>query len=366
MVKSYVPVLKTKSGELKALAKLDPEIKELITPFLDIHKYVYVEVKTKKPGKKAPKRKTTDEHLQGIVDNILKYWGQGQRFFIDAHDINLTERLTNGLHPVSFVLNSLITNKLNPIVCIGLDRDDAYYEAVKKLGESIDVCLRIHKDDLNDLDSLKESISNVMKKVNRQNEQLVLLLDFRHIGNEDLKQLHNIVLDFSQSMDLRKWKEFIVCAGSFPEDMTDVKKDSIATIERKEIEFWKMLSIGEESLYRKPIFSDYTIVHPDKQELTTVVTNAAAKIRYTQEDHWRVFRGSSIKLGKKFAQFHDLAKLVATSNEYMGEEYCSGNAYISKCAAKKVGTGNLTTWIEVDVNNHITLTAEQFAILHDS
>lgn len=73
-------------------------------------------------------------------------------------------------------------------------------------------------------------------------------------------------------------------------------------------------------------------------------------------DSHTVFRGHSLKREPKYGQYRDLAAQVLASTTYMGRDYSSGDDYIWRCANYESGTGNLGTWVEVDMNHHLVQT----------
>ena len=73
--KHYVPILRGKMGEYKALATLDDRTKKKLTPLISIPP-PSTDFKTLLP------RKSIDEHLGSAANNIAKHWGTTRSFFI--------------------------------------------------------------------------------------------------------------------------------------------------------------------------------------------------------------------------------------------------------------------------------------------
>jgi hypothetical protein len=62
---------------------------------------------------------------------------------------------------------------------------------------------------------------------------------------------------------------------------------------------------------------------------------------------------------KDFAQYHALARKVVADARYSGSAFSYGDWRISQCAAETVSSGNLGTWVGIDMNHHLALTLSQ-------
>lgn len=344
MIKSYVPILKTKQGEMSAVRNLDSESKLRITPFFDVHRYVNLN-----PQKKD---KTPEEHLNTVLSNLQKSWSEDQDFFLDTYDLKLDYLMTDGTHPVCYLYQRLKDLDMKPILCVGTDRDDNHAKSIKSCSPDY-VCLRIHHEELDDLDELKSDVDELLSALELEKENVILLIDFRNLGTKSEDDVCNSITDFAQTFDLRDWREFIFSSSSFPENMTKIQPNSTVIFDRVELNIWKRLAQGDSALYRTPIYSDYGINHPDKQEIDPKVVTAAGKIRYTIPEGWLVIRGHSLKTGKKFKQYHDLAAALVIRAEFMGKNYSWGDNFIHECSEKISTSGNLPKWVAIDTNHHM-------------
>ena len=72
----YVPILKGKLGEFKALRELETRIKDKITPLIEAPP-IPLNYDTGDPSK------TVDEHLDKFIPNIKAYWGSENPAFVD-------------------------------------------------------------------------------------------------------------------------------------------------------------------------------------------------------------------------------------------------------------------------------------------
>ncbi|MGD0236487.1 MAG: hypothetical protein ABSC55_18355 [Syntrophorhabdales bacterium] len=123
--KHYVPILKGKEGEFRALALLAPSVRRKITPFIDVPR-VDIDIRTNKP--KDP----IHVYLEKKVEKIRKFWGTDQELFVDVFDLDLNLRTPKGSHFLEFLFSQLRANSIRAIPVIGLDRstNTAYVDAV--------------------------------------------------------------------------------------------------------------------------------------------------------------------------------------------------------------------------------------------
>src|ERR1019366_9332962 len=119
--KDYVPILKGKNGEFGALESMSPEVKERITPLIEILPIPW-DHKNDIPGK------TIDEHLLKVDSKFEKSWGSDQLFFVDLMRIDERERMSDGTHPLANLFNRARFRTLKAVPVTGLIRTDARSE----------------------------------------------------------------------------------------------------------------------------------------------------------------------------------------------------------------------------------------------
>jgi hypothetical protein len=95
----YVPILWAKDGEYGALRQLPMEVKDRLTPLLEIPPI---------PWDHASDRpaRGIDQHLQKTASKIDKAWGKQSPLFVDFEWINPAERMIDGSHPVTYLFGS--------------------------------------------------------------------------------------------------------------------------------------------------------------------------------------------------------------------------------------------------------------------
>lgn len=347
----YVPFLKGKRGEFNALAQLSHKVKPLITPFIDV------------PRVSRNDDEGIETHLLKIVNNLKISWGTENPIFIDLADIDLTQRTADGSHPVKYLFGLLRAASIRAIPCTGLDRDTDYNDAIAKVlkEDHGGVCVRVLSDGMDNIEKLNDILSDLFKVLAIPHKDVHLLLDFKDIRSSDIAKLtRKVVRIIDQLHKIASWRTLTIVASGFPDSLSSVKADSTAEINRIEFLLWRAV-ITDKTLKRHPSFGDYGIVHPILLDIDPRTMRSSAKIRYTLNDKWLVVKGHSLKKEPKFKQYHDLSIRLTNKKEFIGSHFCWGDDYVTKCAIRTVGSGNLETWVKVDTNHHLTFVSEQIA-----
>lgn len=359
-IKNYVPILRPKQGEVWAIRDLSEVARERITPFFDVHRVQIVNGKLEK---------TFDEHMESIIRRICKNWPSNRKFFWDMYSIDPSTRTQDGTHPVLRFGEILFSNKMTFIPTIGTDRDESYIEAIKELlskGTADEICVRILDDDL---ETPIEAIGNfiqILKKLKVPLSRGHLLIDIKTVKESNIEVIVDTVSEFTSECEISDWKTFTFSSGSFPVDMSGFAPDSVSRVPRVEVKLWKALLNAELLIGRKPNFSDYAILNPERVEIDPTRIRAGGKIRYATEDDWIIAKGYGLHRGEKYNQYRKLSRKIIGIPEYRGKGYSWGDDYLDKCSKGKVGTGGLPMWVRVDTNHHLTLVGEQISTLYDS
>ena len=133
----YIPILRPKEGELKALKNLSDHTISKITPFFDFHR----------PPIVNKKRKPFFNHIEDTCRKITKHWKKDELFFFDLYFIDLKERMDE-LHPILWISNFFIAEGYSFIPIIGTERDEAYFEALREIvacNKESGICVRLFK-----------------------------------------------------------------------------------------------------------------------------------------------------------------------------------------------------------------------------
>lgn len=347
----YVPIVKGKKFDCLALTDLSQSSWTVTKPLLELLPFEKV--------------KSVDNQLAAFVGRVADVTARGP-VFVDMYGPNPGEKTSTGQLAVIAGLRALARQGLPVTPVYGFQRDDAVWpglaKPVARLGNGF--CFRIDADDLDD--QAENTWSDIIERAAQLGQQpahIDLLLDLRSLHESDLVQIENAVLDFLTLRPTRYQPRSLILAGSSAlKDVTSVPGNGIGMIPRRELQLWARIN-ADLADTSELIYADYGVVHP---EFSPVISrNANAKIRYSTHRAIHYFRGRSLhqQPGPGFSQYHTLAKRVMDSNLFMGRDFSYGDNYIADCAARKVGTGNLSTWVRVDQSHHFEAAARQLTVL---
>ncbi|MBE0472117.1 MAG: beta family protein [Methyloprofundus sp.] len=350
----YMPILKWRLGEYQALMRLNPNIKDAILPLIIVPPVEY-DFEDQCP------KKTVQEHISPFAERLNDKWGTG-RVLIDFHDTLEENTVSDGVLVIDYVFDGLRLKSLNAVPVINiLLSGNLYLNAVKRI-VSMDkngVAFRVKFNQLMS-PGLDEAIQEIIKFLNLEYQCVDLVIDL------EVPRSFEPYLDFAKALShainkiskLNDFRSFVVAGTSL--NLSEIKKPG-AEVVRHEWLLYKQL-VNELALWRKPVFGDYAIEHPDFISLDMRFINPAGKIVYTTENTWLVPKGKSFRENRDQMISH--CETIINSGHFCQKEYSAGDKRIYDTFHKLEGTGNQTTWKEVGVSHHLTLVVNQAAKFH--
>lgn len=340
----YCPVIKGKVNDIKAVAFVSPALSSNIKPLFEL-----------------PPFKPTDDPervLAKFAMRLRKLHGN-RRAYVDFPLLRPGARARSGESALSVAygqLNMLLV-PFEPV--FGFDRDDSCWGLV--IAQAISsggMLLRLDRDDI---DFPQDTIEKVVDLTARglDPRMVDIMIDRRALTDRvETVAAASATADFIDDLFRVVQVRRVLVAGSCaPKNVSVVERDSHGAIHRHELDLWA--HVASERLPIQPIFADYGVIHPDFSDLT-LATHINGKIRYTAGAEIHIHRGHSLRLFDKFEQYRTLAADVLRRPYYKGSAFSYGDRYVYECATGQAGTGNAGTWVLVDQNHHITLTAMQF------
>lgn len=346
----YVPFLKLKANEIRAVGDLTPSIKQKIIPFFDVS---YIE-------------NMTDvnllENLVSMKQGIIKALDSNELFYIDNFD-HQGEKFED----YSCVLNTFLDMKIIPV--IGLDRNIEHIKAVEnyflRSNKSKKIAVRFLLNDIQSFKIIKDEIEDYLGSLINTSDSVDIIIDIRVIEANDVNYISKRILKFIQDFENSYDCNNIIITSSTISSITNevIKTNEEIDIKRIECLLWKKLILSIDGLKSNVVFGDYTVISPDYVEPTLskrlMPSVMVPKIFYTYQDFFFAVRGSKFKahhLG--FGQYFDLAKKIESKLYFRGALYSSGEKYISDRAQlhipKNIKSGSPSSWIRATVNSHIT------------
>lgn len=347
----YLPVLKGKYGEYKALSFLGENGKNKVRPLIEIlppdidQDQLSVEFLAK--------------HLKDNLDRIKKSWGDG-KFFLDCSQI--PEIDIDSKHIVDFIFGYAQTIALNVAPVVSLDESDnalhAFQDVISK--NNIGALIRLKSDDF--ADHINDEIDRVVTALNIECDAVDLVIDFKYTPPSQTTNLKIAAKSILAVLPyINEWRSLIFVGTAFPENIASQNSGSIFTLPRAEWSIWKYL-FTETSITRKPLFGDYGVTHPVLIDFDPVTMTIGAKIKYTLDDEWLVLKGGSLKKHGG-GQYHTLSSQLISLPQYLGKSFSAGDAFIEDCAHKKCGPGNPGTWVFVSTSHHLEFVINQLSTI---
>lgn len=363
-VKPYIPILRWRPAEIKALEKLSPQDRENVTPLIEfIMPAPSIDKETRKVTK-SPKEKFL-EALPEVTKSMLGACGQNPTF-IDVHLLDSDIRASSFKQILSSAnelgLFAIPATYIIPVTSTSSDMATREIAVNYSKSSGHGLCIRIDKSHLTE--DLSSHIADFVKSNNIRSEDVDLLIDLRVIEQDT--NASDIATKLKQLPDLQKWRSLIISGGVFPKDLTDFTAGEVHALDRLD---WKLWNDIKTQLPRTPLFSDYTIQHPFYEYVAAI---GSASVRYTADGQWWIFRGKIPGLinrrtkekGPGREQYIGHARTLIKRDFYKNSDFSFGDAEIDRIAADgNSKPGSPTTWLTIGINHHITLAARQTANL---
>lgn len=360
----YVPAIKWKRGERVALEKLKTEQLEEITPLIEIQPIPFDH------GKNKFKR-SLDEHLINIGEDIKSFWSEDRPLFVDAHtlfdDSRISSDITldNGQTPLEFIINDIENNKIEAVPVTSILRYDSYHDAIEACLKEYNrgLALRLEQRDFENFNKFKGNLSNWLSFYDISPNDVDIILDFKEI-DPDKKSTHldGLTLLIAKFPHIKRWRTFTILSTSMTQGLSQIPTGTNSEIPRIEWEVYTdLLNRG---LGRFPSYGDYNIGHPDWFDFDPRKMNIGANIKYTVGDRFLIFRGRGVRQ-YGFEQMRKLCTDTINHPKYSGKNFSFGDKYIFNCATNPdYSTGNPETWVRVNVNHHLTFIINQLTNIH--
>jgi hypothetical protein len=356
--RNYVPILKWRQGEYQALMRLEESVKNVICPLIEVCP----------PGfdfETWTRRKNIDDQLADFSKRLVKKW-HNRPAFVDFKLLDTSERMSDGRHPIDFVLSEARFLGASIVPVTGLNRNVEYQNAIAD-GVKIDgkgACIRVELDDLSS-NNFDDNIFELANVLNLQMQDIDLLVDLSNGNFEPLDGLTEIISTIiHNSSSFSRARNSIIAGTAFPNSMKDVVKDG-HIMRRHEWLLYKELVDRVRLRQRIPTFSDYAIASPNMPNMDMRMIRVAATVRYTIDDAWLIIKGLNVR-DHKYDQYRNLCRLVVDSPHYLGSKFSLGSNYIERCMRGQASTGQLTTWRWVGTNHHISKVTHDLASFHGS
>lgn len=346
--KHYIPILKAKQSERLALEHLAPTLKSRITPLVEIQAM------------------STDDTgpFDRLTKQIKRAWDASQPLFIDCDPkFRWRKPKTAGA-----VLGQVLENARQDGYCFipvtGIGCGDPYQAAVKKAVEldGNGLCLRLDGEDWSDPDDLSSELAALLNYFDMSPASVDVVLDYEAFSPHQVGVMIAAATTTINNLPrLQEWRTLTLAGTAFPSLLNSFTPKIPCYTPRSEWTMWRKL-LKNRGLMRKPAFGDYTIVHPEFPDaMNFALITIEAKIKYATDDDWLIIRWHKTQGDR--TKFYDICDILVQQSDYYGEDYSWGDKRISLCCKRQASSGSPGTWVQVGVNHHMTLVANQVSSL---
>ena len=345
----YTPIIKGKANDLKAIGRMPQNLALRACPLVELL--------------------TPDEPNEIAVachrfGSQLRKYCPAQRVSVDLHAIPPNLAGPDGAPLLEHVFAYLKGIGISFVPVFGFDHEPELWDRVSCVAHQNGrgLTFRITREDLLFPDDTVDELIDRLDSSELDASQVNLLIDLgtlNGLDGADLAQARSESQDFIDlAMTARMFGLVSVVGSSMPKDVTAIPKEGHAGVARSELPLW--LGVAQSLSETHVAFGDYGIVHPNFSA-KTLATNANAKVRYTGPREHHIFRGYSLREGIGYKQYHQLSQRVREAPVYLGRDFSYGDDYVWRCAELQGSSGNLGTWVEVDMHHHLVFTATQLA-----
>lgn len=361
----YVPILKAKRGEFRAIDEMNLDARSSLTPLFEIP---FIQPYELEPIRPSDDPTTIESHLDKIARFVKSYWVDGMHaeegadrpFFVDLRMLNIDE-CDDGTHPFVYFADLIGKQGGKLIPVTGLNRKRKYEKAVMRVAEMSGhgIMLRLTPADFEG--QIVAEVDDFLSDHGLKPEDVHLLVDFESITEEEAQKIGATLLRVigmvAGTPYLNDWKTFSFASSGFPETFP-LSGDDNDYVPRRDWKLWRDL-IGRLS-GRIPTYADYGVRGRGLSAFNFPV-QGAPKFAYTMSGRWLVSRRSRTSDNKN-GTFLEIAKLLRQVPMF-DATHCTGEADLGAYAntASDDGPGNSESWTFMSVNHHLSFTVDQIA-----
>ncbi len=337
----YVPVLKAKGGEKKALQEIAPHLRPRITPLF--------EIVVRKP------EKGLDAHLNTTFRGLAEVAHPYTRCLLDAHEI-----ASDGPEAAAIAFDRADKEGIRFTPVTGISRSADVSAALAHRDNGI--AIRLTREEF-EAGRISRELPLFLAHHSLSPEEVDLIVDLGPVDNELIVTgVINLTEQFLGDVpDHTRWKTFTVSSCAFPQSMGRVQGRSEDFVDRVEWLAWRDgLHAKRTKLRRLPTFSDCGIQHPSGVEgFDFRVMQVSAAVRYSLPESWLLIKGESTRSTPAILQFPELATQLVYGHlrsHFAGSAHCEGCRSAAAAADGDEGFGSALVWRRLGTVHHITRT----------
>jgi len=340
----YVPVLRAKASEWKALAALTPGVRRRIAPIIEFVP------EWKGPGSSTSTRKrraaqTPSEYVRRILEAAASSTPANTRSFVYFGHAGASATWSGVDLWAAFVATLPFRSRAVPLVTLeAVTGSAAMAAAVRHAGGEI--ALRIYVNDLNM--SLAGRIQAAIRYVGVGTGAAHLIIDLKDnptaASHDQIRRAVGNTAAFAS---------IVVLAGVFPFDLTQYQT-GVTPEPRVEWDIWWREHRATQADDQFLSFGDYTTQCAHYRPSPAMP--GSVSLRYTTDGAILVFRGNQAnsRAGLGYEQIHGHCRFLVSRQDYDGAVFSAGDQRIHCWTDPTRGPGNPEQWRTACLVHHVT------------
>lgn len=351
----YVPVLRCKKAECMALRELSAEDRAHVTPLIEIPRTAFVPVRRRSSRKSKPKDPAKVVHA--LVHGLKQAWGD-HPLLLDVGLLKAGFRIGDSL-PLEAFAGEARKQSLEIVPVASIRASEPQRGVLRRVASTRGVCLRLKELDLllpDFLNRLREFHRDI--KVHPRRTDLVIDFEECYEGGPSYASICETIPALDQ------WRSFTIVSGAFAKNLAGYPMNTVSSRRRADWIRWLEQSQNGTNLPRRPNYGDYTIQFARYLE-PKPGSRPSASVRYALPNEWLILRGEwpGKENGPGREQYTMWAQVLLGRDDFSGEAFSAGDAYIAARARDESHPGDPMEWLFAGINRHITLTLRQLATL---
>lgn len=346
----YVPILKGRLGELKALQDVGLGARQAMVPLVEVV-----------PPAEDTSLEVVDKACTDISKKLADRYS-GLPLMLDAGLFDLTKEYRSQ-SVLGLLLDWARSTGLEARPVVRLDDPTIALadagRAHERDGRGLTV--RLLGDDLDeDAEDVDEAMEAVISRASVARRDVDLLLDLGAVdGDIAVRGGASLVRALLRGMDkVDEYRSVTVAAGAFPIDLSQFSARVVG--ERSRFDAQLFDAVRSKRLPRQVDYGDYAVAHP------VLATGPGypppPQLRYTVADNWLVLKGRRND-PEGNAQFHWICETIAARPEFVGARLGSADAIIAQGAPGKGGNGS--TWRALGTTHHLDFVTARLTTLNE-
>lgn len=334
----YVPILKSKQGELGAISTVGSSSLSQLQPL--------VEVRECSP-KQAAALAAAWPHAQ---DTLFVH-----PLNVDANDDS------SWVGDITQLFDALRSTGVPAIPVITLDAEPVIVTAISQICalDGRGVCIRVDSEEaaLARPVVFTQEVDQLLSDLGLPPEKCDLLVDVGLVRNSIVARVTTAEAALRVVPYLNVWRNVICGFSAFPESLGDVAPPgAITPIVREDAAAWT--AVASRNPPRLPIFADYAIGNPFYADVPWA---PIPSIRYAYSDSWIIHRGATKQ--NRSAQYRQLTSNLVAASHFAGSAFSPGDEYFADVAAGSVGPGNPMTYVRAGTSRHLACVLDRLATI---